>query len=247
MTTSELKNEFLISYNSIASNSAPNLDDFEISTYLTKAQLELVKDYYDPQSNKKQKGFEASEKRRSDLEHLLIHGDSSIILNTSTGIDKDSKMFVIPNEVFLITTGYVKTSTDNSKCISNTDVDVIPITHDEYLLQKRNPYKKPNNKTAWRLTLSRQFNQRVVEIISPYKLSKYIFRYIKYPKPIIITDLNIAFPNDSLTIDGISVKTECELNNSVHREIIDRAVELALKDYRPENLERHVQINLRNE
>ena len=67
MTNQELKNEFLISYNAIASNSAPGIDDFELSVYLTRAQLEIVKNYYDPLSNRKQKGFEATEKRRRDL------------------------------------------------------------------------------------------------------------------------------------------------------------------------------------
>ena len=37
----KFKNEFLIQYNAIASNSSPGLDDYEISVYLTKAQLEL--------------------------------------------------------------------------------------------------------------------------------------------------------------------------------------------------------------
>jgi hypothetical protein len=29
-------------------SSAPGLDDYEISVFLTKAQLEIVKNYYDP-------------------------------------------------------------------------------------------------------------------------------------------------------------------------------------------------------
>lgn len=247
MTVLELKNEFLILYNAIASNSAPGFDDFEISTYLTKAQLELVKNYFDPASNRKQKGFEASEKRRSDLEQLLIHGSSNTILNANTGIDSNSKMFVVPNEVFIITTGYARTSSNNGTCNSNKDIDVVPITHDEYLIQRRNPYKKPDIKTAWRMTISKQSGQKVVEILSPYELSKYVFRYIKYPKPIIISNLTTSFPGDTLSIDGVTAKTECELNEEIHREIVDRAVELALRDYRSENLEKSIQLNVRNE
>lgn len=62
MTTTEFNDEFDIHYNSIAGQSAPNIDAYEKSVYLTKAQLELVKNYYDPTSNRKIRGFEASEK-----------------------------------------------------------------------------------------------------------------------------------------------------------------------------------------
>ena len=58
MTTTEFKNEFNIHYNAIATQSAPSIDDYELSVYLTKAQLEVIKNYYDPASNRKLKGFE---------------------------------------------------------------------------------------------------------------------------------------------------------------------------------------------
>ena len=64
MAVTELNNEFDIHYNAIASQSAPGLDFYEKSVFLTKAQLELVKNYYNPKGNKYQTGFENSEKRR---------------------------------------------------------------------------------------------------------------------------------------------------------------------------------------
>jgi hypothetical protein len=59
MTSQEFK-KFLIHYNAILQ---VLLQDWMIITsVLTKAQLEIVKNYYDPLSNRKQKGFESSEK-----------------------------------------------------------------------------------------------------------------------------------------------------------------------------------------
>ena len=46
MTLQELNNEFDIHYNSIAGQSAPNLDAYEKSIFLTKAQLEIIKNYF---------------------------------------------------------------------------------------------------------------------------------------------------------------------------------------------------------
>jgi len=49
-----------------------------------------------------------------------------------------------------------------------------------------------------------------------------------------------------LTIDGITTVTECELNPIVHREILDRAIEIAKAAYIGD-LNSTVQLNQRNE
>src|SRR6187402_1923649 len=102
MTNQELKNEFLIHYNAIATNSAPGLDDYEISVFLTKAQLELVKNYYNPLGNKYRDGFENSEKRRNDLKELLVAYASTTKMVTTIGLVPESQFFGIPNNVFVM-------------------------------------------------------------------------------------------------------------------------------------------------
>jgi len=101
MLNSEFKNEFNIHYNSIATMSAPSIDDYEISVYLTKAQLELVKDYYNPEGNKYKRGFEGSEKRRVDLKELVKNYVSTNIISSnllkpisSALINKTSLLFI---------------------------------------------------------------------------------------------------------------------------------------------------------
>jgi len=248
MTNQEFRNEFDISYNAIASMSAPGIDDYELSLYLTKAQLEIVKNYYDPLSNRKQKGFEATEKRRRDLNQLLKDYKTTDIISNSYNMNSESKFYVIPNDLFLMVNEKAKVTSED--CYNNKIIDIKAMSYDEYNIKINNPFEKPDNKNAWRLDISNVNGVKVVEIISPYNVLgslEYQIRYIKYPKPIIITNLNDTFPSDDLTIDGIFVETPCELNTEICREILDRAVLLALADYRPQNLQVKAQMSQTNE
>lgn len=71
MTNLELSNEFDVLYNNITSNQAPGLDEYEKSVFLTKAQDEIVKAYFNPKTNKVQEGFDGSEKRQIDFSMLI--------------------------------------------------------------------------------------------------------------------------------------------------------------------------------
>ena len=248
MTNLEFRNQFDISYNAIASMSAPSIDDYELSVYLSKAQLELVKNYYDPLSNRKQKGFEATEKRRRDLNQLVKDYKTTDIISNDFNINSEAKFYIVPNDLFLIVNEKAKITSEN--CYNNKTLTIKPISYDEYDIQIDNPFEKPNEKIAWRLDLSNINGVKVVEIISPYNILgslEYQIRYIKYPKPIIITNLNTTFPSDNLTIDGISAETPCELNTEICREILDRAVLLALADYKPQGLQVKAQMSQTNE
>lgn len=247
MTTSEFSNQFDIFYNSIATNAAPAIDLYEKSVYLTKAQLEIVKNYFDPKGNKYGKGFEQSSKRRNDLNQLIRNYKGTTIISSIDGISDDSKFFRIPNNTFIIIQEKALVS-DSTSCVNNNYLKVIPKTHDEFNIQEKNPFKKPDKSTIWRLDYYAQTgNNKNVELISPYTIGEYKMRYIVYPEPIILTDLLTAYPTEVLTIDGISSEQTCKLSESVHMEILNRAVELATADYNPQDLAVKTQINNRNE
>ena len=53
-------------------------------------------------------------------------------------------------------------------------------------------------------------------------------RYIARPAPIILTPLT-----GGLSVNGETKKTECELNPVLHRTILEKAVELALRSKVP--------------
>lgn len=71
MTTSEFSNEFDVLYNSITSNQAPGLDEYEKSVFLTKAQDDIIKSYFNPKSNKSREGFDGNEKRQIDFSMIM--------------------------------------------------------------------------------------------------------------------------------------------------------------------------------
>ena len=53
MTAKEFSDQFDVGYNNITSNQAPGLSEYDKSVFLTKAQDELLKDYFNPESNPK--------------------------------------------------------------------------------------------------------------------------------------------------------------------------------------------------
>lgn len=80
MTNQEFSNEFDILYNNVTSNQAPGLDEYEKSVFLTKAQDQIIKDYFDPRSNKVQSGFDDSQRRQIDFSMIL----KSVVYGAST-------------------------------------------------------------------------------------------------------------------------------------------------------------------
>jgi len=250
MNNSEFKNEFDISYNNIRSNKAPNIDNYELSVFLTKAQDEIVFNTYNPMGNKYQDGFENSEKRRGDLKQL-VKSFKTIPLETDINEESingyKSVSVELPLDVYFII--------QEQASIDDIFVGVIPISHDELMLQKDNPFRKPSSdklfNRVWRL--DNNINDtylKSLEIVLPLDsvLEEYRMRYIKSPRPIIIEDINEGeFAGLGLTIKGQTTKTTCELDEIVHRQILDRAVSLALEAFEQQRLQTQTQISSRNE
>lgn len=247
MTLNEFSREFNILYDNIASNGAPGLNEYEKSVFLTQAQDELIKENYSP-FNQFQKGFESNENRRTELGELVkSYSNSSPIINSQIAIDENSKFFEIPEEVYYILQEEVVLNSSDS-CVNGKIVSVVPTTHDDYNVQKKSPFRKPNKNRVWRFNVSKLNSTKVVELISPYDIGKYKMRYLKKPKPIIL----VNFESDpeltglGLTIEGLNVQTECELYDEFHRNILNRAVELSIKTYRENTLQNNVEFNKRN-
>ena len=70
MSPQEMENEFDVLYNNITSNQAPGLNSYEKSIFLTKAQDEIIKNYFNPKGNKYQEGFDGNSKRQIDFSML---------------------------------------------------------------------------------------------------------------------------------------------------------------------------------
>jgi hypothetical protein len=226
MTTEEFSNEFdtlLNSYSTIEAfgktPSTVELDEYEKSVFLTKAQEEIVIDMYNGK-NPFGDSFEKTEEIRRYLSTLIKTYTTTDKKVGYTGLSKSSVFFELPkDDLWFITYESVNLKDDGLGCMSGEDISVIPITQDEYHRIRKNPFRGTNERRALRLDLS----DKVVEIVSKYNVESYLIRYLSRPAPIILTDLT-----DNLSINGISVKTECELNPVIHRAILERAVKLAI-------------------
>jgi len=73
MTLEEFSELFDVQYNNITSNQAPGLNEYEKSVFLTKAQDEIIKNYFTANSkgNNIQQGFDDSAKRQADFSVLM--------------------------------------------------------------------------------------------------------------------------------------------------------------------------------
>lgn len=229
MTISEFSNTFdtlLNSYDTQAqfgeqvSKRQIALDEYEKSLYLTKAQEEVVVNFYNGK-NPYGDSFESTEEMRRYLESLVktkVYSTEEQV--SGTGVSNNSVFYKLPNDVAFITMEQVTYNDESLGCYNGSIATVYPVTQDEYSRIKNNPFRGPTKYKVVRL----DSGENTVELVSKYKIEEYLLRYLSKPKPIILETL----PND-LTIEGVSEKTECTLHPILHDTILERAVQIALQ------------------
>ena len=263
MSVEEMDNMFEVLYNNITSDQAPGLNAYEKSVFLTKAQDEILKNYFNPKSkgNNLQEGFDGNPKRQVDFSMLTtvykieetlsvlpgtggltptsetsqentkavnitedtsgtLAGGSSIALTFGSplfDIRDNTKSVSLPPDIMMAINEMVGVTRDKSQVL----LQVVPIKFDEYTRLMSKPYKRPLKYQAWRLINSNKANIADLIVGPSDAITKYILRYIRRPKPIIVSDL------DGLTIENKGEASECELDPILHEEILQRAVELA--------------------
>ena len=242
MTTTDFSVEFDLLYNNALSNSAPEINPYEKSLFLTQAQEEIVKEAYGP--SRSGSSYELNEVIRRRLNELSVPKVSMFdsALDTSLNglkISSDSKFFKIEDDVWYITYDRINTATKQ--------LYIVPTPVDQYSMNEGNPFKMPNKNKAWRLNVKNTVGaDSVVEIITTQTPVSYIYRYLKEPTPIVLVNLATEYPGSGFTINGISAETNCQLSSEVHRIILKRAVELATLSYKESTLSNTIQLNNRN-
>lgn len=207
-------------YGEEASKQVITLDEYEKSVFLSKAQEEVVLEFYTGK-NSFGDSFESTEEVRRYLSNLVTERYLKPITNSNgipLGVSSTSKFFTLPEGLWFLTLELAVV--DNSKCKRETYIKVYPVKQDEYQNIKDNPFRGANYRRALRLDLS----EGNVEIICKYQITAYYIRYIKKVHPIILETLP-----EGLTIGGKSEASECELHEALHHRILDRAVQLALQ------------------
>lgn len=218
----EFSNQFDVLYNNLMSNAAPGINEYEKSVLLTKAQDEVLKNYFNPQGNKYKEGFDGSAKRQIDFSGLISVADCTP--SSGVGFDLRANVYKMPDDVFLIINETLTTDTGVKQ--------VIPISFDEYSRLMSKPYKEPLKYQAWRLVTNGSGSKNVTVEVIPHSgetVEKYTVRYVRRPKPIVLVDL--ASEYGDVSINGVNTISECELNPLTHEEILQRAIELAKISY----------------
>ena len=222
MVAEEFSNEFDVQIQAYNTANGLNLsfDEYEKSVFLTQAQNDLVKEYYTG-INTSRKSFEETEEVRSYLKKLTM---STSALLKESGTENGFNIYTIDqydkhiSETLWFIIKEEALCTEQSECLNKKFIQIIPVAHDDIYRLLQNPFKGPNNRRV--LKLEKNSN---IYLYSKCKLGAYQCTYLNKPNPIILTNLE-----GGLTIDNLNEKTDCELNSSIHRDILERAIKLAI-------------------
>lgn len=230
MTCEEFSNEFetlLNSYNNmirlgdIKSPNTIELDEYEKSLFLTQAQEELIQEYYTGK-NPFGESYEKTEEIRRYLKNIVRDYSTSTKAEVApNSMSPTSMFFEIPEDVWFNVYETVTFNDPSLTCETGEAIEVQPITHDNYAYMSKNPFKRPRNSKVFRMDI----HSNLIEIVSKYNVETYFIRYVTQPLPIVLVDLG------ELSINDINTKTECELNSALHRAILKRAVNIALRRF----------------
>lgn len=226
MTCTEFSNQFDVLYNNITSSQAPGLNEYEKSVFLTKAQNQLVNEYFNVRTDGFGGGFDGSQRRQYDFSSLVLTKqlteDTAVLLSEKT--DRRSRVFLFPDDYFL--------TVNETVYDSHYQYTVIPVSYAEYQKLMLKPYSYPVKRGVWRLLTSVTTDtvpQSRAELIGRFYSSSealdYQLRYVKTLSPVILEDLSNY--GDGITILGKTAVTECKLPAECHEEILERAVTLA--------------------
>lgn len=149
MTNPEFSAQFDVLWNNVTSNQAPGLNEYEKSVFLTKAEYQLVNEYFNNRTDAVGGGFDGSQKRQYDFSGL-IRTETLFYLNkfkervsATEKLDRRSFVYLFPMNYFLAVNEILQ---DNSLQFS-----VMPLDYSEYQRLMLKPYNLPVKRGAWRL------------------------------------------------------------------------------------------------
>lgn len=250
MTANEMKFAWQMQFDSLFELPSPAYDDRQISYLLTQAQWQVFLKKYNPFGNKYQKGFEADEQRKRDLEQLirpaLYDSVNPVPSDVSEISESSSQNGVHPNGIFLDLPSDFLYAIEEAATLQSNLVEswVKPIKHDQYLANINNPYQQPYSGLIWRMEISRQTQpegttsgtSKRTELILPEgeSLDKYRMRYLASPPDIVCDEFRPVN------------QRHCILDESIHGDIVKEAVILGKLAVNPETYQLEVAEQQRN-
>lgn len=200
MTNQEFDTEFDVLYNNITSNQAPGLNTYEKSVFLTKAQAQLVNEYFNNKADAMWGGFDGSRRRQYDFSNLLKTTelfDVNIFqerVSDEEKLCKWSYVYLFPKDYFLAVTEVFQDA--------KQQFSVIPLRFTEYQRLMLKPYNFPVKKAVWRLfTNSKNCNYYREEVGD----TEYVFlsSFADQDRPMEITIVSNNLPEDFKVPDSV--------------------------------------------
>ena len=211
MTAEELSYQFFLAYDKAFEGAAPGYDDKQVSTWLSQGQYRVFNKYYNV--------FEQSEDARRALEPMI---KSATVLSFSAGSHPNGYFANLPTDFMYAVEESVKGTALTGEAA------VLPVSHDFYIKNVNNPYKKPKlnggvDDVVWRMDIGSGTSTKKTELITDgTALVSYRLQYIQQ-----ITDIVVASLTPSNSVDPI-------LDFTVQNEIITEAVKIAVAATKPD-------------
>lgn len=249
--------EFDILYNNITSNQAPGLNVYEKSLFLTKAQDELIKNYFLASHNTHQEGYLGTSKREYDFSNLIVtetyNNDDKVSDVPQYYYNKNnSVLYKYPKDAFLTLNEQLVWQKDiGNGLYKYTMYQIVPIDYQMLQTLMKKPYKLPLKGQAWKLLHYSKQEDKYVEFIGNFSNKTdevtYQIRYVKHPKPIIVARLSqIPKASGTYTIKGDSEESKGSVPPEMMEEVIQRAVEIAKNSWQGD-IDHTVQMGQRSE
>jgi hypothetical protein len=215
MNANEMSYEFDVIYDKVASAESPGYTDKEKSIFLSKAQEILTKRY---------QPAEFTERRRRDFANITKTVDITSASTTQDTGKPNGTRYDLPTD-FMYAESEEATITSSNSCFNNTRIPVDVKREAEYTTQIKNPFKKPMvnggiHDCAWRMDYNDNTNGiKRVDLITDgtFSIGTYHLTYAKKPVDI------VPFTGDNTT----TAQVDCELNDTIHRELVEVAVRIA--------------------
>lgn len=231
MNPQEFSTEFDVLFNNVTSNQAPGLNEYEKSVFLTKAQAQLVNEYFNQRTDGFGGGFDGSQKRQYDfssitrIENLFEVNSFGERITSTEKLDRRSKVFLFPQDYFLAVNEILSDD--------KWQYSVTPISHSEYQRLMLKPYNFPVKRGAWRIITNKKSCNCVHEdsegnplgditVDGEYRISTTYNTQGKKLKPTInsFSDGDTTFSDDTLVVsNAVKFKSDkgCQVIIKVNR------------------------------
>lgn len=257
MTAAELLQKFNLHYDNILSAAAPGLNEYEISLYLTQAHREVVSSYYNGVMGGD--AVDSTEAVKSLIPRYIL-SDSIQITDLAPNQIEGLFSYTIDlnSQVLQLLAERIKGPNNSDSIVRN--ILVKPVNIDVLYRLMRNPFRRPSDLRVWRLdqTSNESTIERQIILISNEDLAsedfQYIYTYMKEPEAILLVDLD---SEEWASIGDLSIMGQKRANvdgdlgdkisPTLWELIINRAVELATRDYKENTLNTQIALNRRVE